>query len=453
MAGEIEFEVINMVPKELPVTNENGTITVDLLGYDPLTPNEFPDFSSVQGLQDLRFFSNYVKKLPDSFCEAQKLRTLIMSCSPIKPDNGLRHLPTQFSCFSHLEELHLVGNHFESFPMPICGLQNVKKLYMDNCTLTKIPKEIGNMSSLSVVDLSYNSLGGPDSLPKEFFHLPNIRDLYLIDCQLTELPPEIGELKNLEGLRIGKNNLTRLPEELFNLVNLWKLSAERNKISELSPKIGELKGLVFLLIMENNLTTLPDEIKNLEKCRHINLFDNKLTCLPRSIIDMPVLESLIVDGNNNLRRPPLDVCTRGLNSIRGYFESLKPVDTQAVHSQRLKVVLLGESGAGKSSLAYALVHAKALMYPDGEAHSTVGVDFYTWRPLPDGVEFHIVDCAGQRRYQLTHPFFLSSGTDMCCFFRYIRRGEGECLLLPAMPLSPHSYSLLWWLMLLSVEEL
>lgn len=411
MENHFEFEVINIAPKKIPVTEENGVVTVDLTMYDPLTPNDFPAFSSVSGLQDLRMFSNYLKEIPDAdeFCSVEQLKMLFMSCSPIKPDNGLLRLPSQFSRFWNLEELHLDGNHFEAFPMPICQLSNVRKLYMDNCTLEKIPQEIRNMSSLEVVDFSFNSLGASDSLPNEIFDLPNLKDLYMIDCQLNALPAEIGNLKSLEGLRIGKNNLSSLPDELYDLTNLRKLNAERNNISELSPRIGQLCSLTLLLMMENKLTTLPDEIKHLENCRHINLFDNKLTCLPRSIIDMPALESLIVEGNNNLRFPPLDVCSRGLDSIKGYFESLATIDTQAVHSQRLKVVLLGEAGAGKSSLAYALVESKELAYPDDQACSTVGVDFYTWRPVLEGVEFHIVDCAGQRRYQLTHPFFLSSG--------------------------------------------
>ena len=417
------FEFINIVPKKLPVTSENGVVIVDLTSYDPVTSEEFPEFSSIQDLQDLRFFSNYLKEIPEQFFEINHhLKSLFMCCSTIKPDNGLLRLPTHFNCFSHLEELHLVGNHFEGFPLPICNLGNVKTLYMDNCTLTKIPKEIKNMSSLVVVDFSYNSFGNPDSLPKEFFQLPNVKDLYLIDCQLNELPSDIGGLRNLEGLRIGKNNLTKLPDELFDLPKLSKLSVEGNKISELSPNICQLHSLKLLLIMENRLITLPEEIRNLSKCIHINLFDNKLTYLPRSIIEMPKLETLIVDGNNNLRNPPLDVCSRGLDSIRGYFETLdaQDVNTETVDSQRLEVVLLGESGAGKSSLAYALVHAKALLHPDNEAHSTVGVDFFNWRPFASVIEFHIVDCAGQRGYQLTHPFFLSSGKDNYCYlsFRY-----------------------------------
>ena len=403
------FDYVNPVPNDLPIREGNGVVTLDLTGFDPLCPETFPDLSIIPVLHVLRFFSNYLKKIPDDLCQLEHLKVLVMSCSPFKPDKGLSCLPLQFGHLSHLEELHLVGNQFETFPMPICDLKNVRKLYMDNCALRKIPKEIKNMTSLVIIDFSYNFLGDKDSLPAEFFKLPDVNDLYLMDCQLTELPYHIGNMKKLSGLRVGFNDLTCFPDELYNLSNLKKLSAEKNRLSQLSPKIGHLKSLKLLLLMENRLTTLPDEISELSSCVHINLFDNRLTCLPQSIIEMPALESIVIDGNNNLSRPPIDVCTRGLHSIKGYFLSFADPDLKPVHSKRLMVVLLGESEAGKSSLAYALVNAKALGSRGDTPQSTVGVEFFTWRPSADGVEFHIVDCAGQRRYQLTHPFFLCPG--------------------------------------------
>ena len=44
---------------------------------------------------------------------------------------------------------------------------------------------------------------------------------------------------------------------------------------------------------------------------------------------------------------------------------------------------------------------------------TVGIDFHKWRPNPqqeDGIEIRLIDCAGQRRYLLTHQFFFTEGT-------------------------------------------
>lgn len=78
--------------------------------------------------------------------------------------------------------------------------------------------------------------------------------------------------------------------------------------------------------MENIFVILSDEIKNLESCKYINVFDNKFICIFRFIIEMFVFDFLIVDGNSNLRRLFIDVCKRGLSSIRGYFELLEVVD-------------------------------------------------------------------------------------------------------------------------------
>lgn len=65
-----------------------------------------------------------------------------------------------------------------------------------------------------------------------------------------------------------------------------------------------------------------------------------------------------------------------------------------MYFKRFKVVFLGEFGVGKLSFVFVLVYVKVFMYLDGKFYSIVGVDFYIWRLVLDGVEFYIVDCVG-----------------------------------------------------------
>ncbi len=64
---------------------------------------------------------------------------------------------------------------------------------------------------------------------------------------------------------------------------------------------------------------------------------------------------------------------------------------------------------GKTSLAKALVEGKAANITEDER--TIGLDLYFWRPIPhkEELEILIVDCAGQRKYLLTHQFFFTEG--------------------------------------------
>lgn len=66
---------------------------------------------------------------------------------------------------------------------------------------------------------------------------------------------------------------------------------------------------------------------------------------------------------------------------------------------------------GKTSLAEAIVSCQAA--DAGVNIKTIGIDFFHWKEqLPDTDEMldvMIVDCAGEKKYLLTHQLFLSVG--------------------------------------------
>ena len=110
-------------------------------------------------------------------------------------------------------------------------------IYLEYYNLTKIPKEIGNLTNLQELDLSNN--------------------------KLTEIPKEIGNLTNLQILNLGHNRLKKIPKEIGNLINLQKLWLEDNQLTEISKEIGNLTNLQYFFLHKNQLKDIPEEICNL----------------------------------------------------------------------------------------------------------------------------------------------------------------------------------------------
>ncbi len=90
-----------------------------------------------------------------------------------------------------------------------CSEGHVNSLTLSNNSLSgSLPKEIGELSSLSALYLQGNSL---QVLPPEIGNLGNLRELYLSYSGVHELPATMAALDNLEVLGLEGLNLVEFP--------------------------------------------------------------------------------------------------------------------------------------------------------------------------------------------------------------------------------------------------
>jgi len=147
-----------------------------------------------------------------------------------------------------------------------------------NNLLTKLPPEIGSLSSLTRLWINNNKLA---ILPPEIGNLISLHWLWLSNNQLTSVPPEIGSLTSLTWLQLGYNQLTGFPDEFWNLSALTNLELNSNQLTSIPPEIGRLTALRVLDLSGNLLTSLPIEIIQLNLT--ITLGGNRICYLPDAI--------------------------------------------------------------------------------------------------------------------------------------------------------------------------
>ena len=258
------------------------------------------------------------------------------------------------------------------------------------------------------------------------------KELDLARADLTELPPEIGKLTQLETLILAKevkgrylgSDLTKLPPEIGLLKNLKSLQAignwryrfrnihfpnakPGNQLSQLPPEIGQLTNLQQLDLSENQLSQLPPEIVQLTNLQQLDLRANQLSQLPPEIVQLTSLQYL------DLRSNPIPIPPEILNSpgnvkeiLDYYFQVLDPNETEPLYES--KFIIVGEGGAGKTTLAKKLLNSDYKL--DSDEKSTEGIDVIRWEfSKTDNTPFrtNIWDFGGQEIYHATHQFFLT----------------------------------------------
>jgi gliding motility-associated-like protein len=188
-----------------------------------------------------------------------------------------------------------------------------------------IPNEIGDLNSLTLINLEYQNLSG--SLPLRLYELNNLRFLYLSSNNFTdtisplisqlsnlisivltlndfngEIPVELTTLTNLEELNLSINNFSgNIPIELTSMIQLKVLDLAINDFTGyLYPEYGKLINLEKFEILSNSISgNIPSEFGDMLSLKYIRLNSNDLDGeLPVSLKNLINLESLNIGDTN-----------------------------------------------------------------------------------------------------------------------------------------------------------
>ena len=129
-------------------------------------------------------------------------------------------------------------------------LHELKDMVSISSTLYK------NEFTIMQFDLSHPSLleAFIDFLADEY---SDIVLLTLVDCGITEIPKNIGRLQNIQILNFSENKVTEIPDEIGELRNLEHLIVRNNTLEVLPDTLVYCEKLKGIYLSGNGFTVIP----------------------------------------------------------------------------------------------------------------------------------------------------------------------------------------------------
>jgi small GTP-binding protein len=201
------------------------------------------------------------------------------------------------------------------------------------------------------------------------------------DEQLTQIPDELFALEQLRTLNLSGNRLATVPQAITRLRNLTHLDLSNNELLEIPQPVFELNSLEGLLLQNNPIRDVTSQVLQLTNLKRLGLSDTAID------------------------NPPPEIRVKGIESIKEYFRQLEAQGENYLYEAKL--LILGEGGAGKTTLAKKITNPN---YSLQEEDSTHGIEVTPWTfSMENGrsVRVNIWDFGGQEVYHATHQFFLT----------------------------------------------
>jgi len=321
-----------------------------------------------------------------------------------------------FKNLTNLTSLNLGDNKIsEAF---LKNLTNLTSLHLDSTNIFDW-SFLSNLSKLTSLGLSNNNISDGSFLK----NLSNLRSLYFGNNKISDWS-FLSNLSNLETLFLNSNKISDA-SFLEKLSNLTYLYLNSNKVSDLS-FLKRLTNLTQLYLRYNKISDATF-FKDMKTLIILELSENQIKHLPREFFNLRLWQPWSeVLNRNPMESPPMEIILRGDRDIQAYFESLVGPQTPSTELERVekvirprmvgkkeigevKVLLVGEGGAGKTSLVKQLL-GKGF---DKKEPKTDGINIEHWligkKEIGEEREIkaRLWDFGGQVIMQATHQFFLS----------------------------------------------
>ncbi|WP_158623299.1 COR domain-containing protein [Corallococcus sp. CA053C] len=303
---------------------------------------------------------------------------------------GLVQVPAAVSKFKSLERLDLIGNQINSLPSELAALENLRDLAVSDTGIGFIPDWVFDFSELETLGVGYNKIR---NIPRAIGRLSNLRSFVVNDNFISDLPMAMAKNSNLKWVHLNNNLFKRMPAVLFELKQLQSLSIASS---------GEERSISWIY----GHVPIVGAKRRRGRIREVGA----------DILSLADLSELNVSGQP-IQTPPEEVVAQGVGAIKNYWRQRAEVGTD--YLCEAKLIIVGEPGAGKTSLANKILKPEYELRP--EEKSTEGIDVLRWSfpasirprsgasPVPFVRDFHvnIWDFGGQEIYHSTHQFFLT----------------------------------------------
>jgi internalin A len=384
----------------------------------------------LEDLETLRLSANAIEEIPHELSGLSQLKYLDLVRNPVRQLPALPGVDLAISWDTFLDcKATLIADHVVSLWLIVGPDQRSEFALRAPECLDEILK-LRRLNSLYIgVDglIHQQPLGlkppPPPLLPllEGLSHLPELRHLTLLGMELPSLPHAVRRLSQLVSLTLTGLDLRELPSWLGEL-NLKRLSARLNLLEDLPRSLRQLENLVALELGENQFSQIPAVIFDLTLLQRLDLScrsrarTGRIATVPAEVSRLQELTTLRLDGQPVVHPPP-EVVVKGALAIRNYWRQQQEAGVD--YLAEAKLLIVGEAGAGKTSLSHKLRDHAYQLQPD--QCSTQGLEVAPWRfptavrtkkpnsesLLPLDFRVNIWDFGGQEVYHATHQFFLT----------------------------------------------